>query len=1031
MMIPIQNKCLIENQSSFFYCLLHILILLFCADSLAQNLMYPFEHYNDQNGLTAPVRKIIQDDFGFLWLATSDGLYRFDGKNFKVFRNKLGDTSSIPNNIVNDICLHPNGNIWIASNGGLCYFSYEDNLFHNIRIPENIEKADRYRVHSVAIDHYRQVWFSTKTAAHSLDHKNELFNSIRLPFLISYSITQLYFDSYNHLFVGTNIGNLIRLDLCTNEMHITQIQSRESIQLKLPTTIKEIYSVGKDTLIITSWYGGLHKIIYSDSDVMVRSVVNNLEKDLQKNVVTGIAKLKPDLWWVVTQGSGIALFDPVKEKYFGQIKYNINNPSGLSNDYINYIFLDKAGIVWIGTNDGLNKYDPLSHQFFSISIPSQENENSIYRKPSCILEDKTEGAGQYLWISISGIGLFHYNRQTHFFYYVPLKTSDKFLIKEQRVYDMIYNRQGKLILCLNSGIYIFNELKREIEPLKFTDKFNLENARSIYQDKSGNYWFTLSSKGICSYKPKSNKWIHYMNEPDNPNSLVDNTVFCLMEDHEGYIWVGTQNRGLSRLDTRNGSFLNFEHHKLKSHSLPDNNVYGLYEDPEHFLWIATENGLARMNPARNEIKIFTTSEGLSNNDIFSITPDANGKLWLGTNNGLSVLNYKDGIILNYSKMDGLASNRLDGATLCCADGDLYFGTNGMISECKPSMILKNEIPPNVIITTVKVHGQEIALNRTGKNLNGIQLNYRQNNFSPEFVALNFTSSAKNKYAYYLEGYDKHWNYCGSQSTTTYTNLPGGNYTFKVKATNNDGIWSTNSDQIAITVHPPFWHTWWFYLVVGFAVFILIYSYFRIKIRQILHLQQLRLDIARDLHDDVGSTLSGINMTSSMAIKSSKNQNELFKNLEVASRRAMEMMNDIVWSIKPENDKPEMMVSRMRQYASEILEPAGIEFAFNIIEKAYHPVIPLSMRKDLFMIFKEALNNLAKYSKASKANISLTLDKTELKLIIEDDGIGFDVNQVQKGNGLKNMEERAKSIRANFKIASKPENGTRVELHVKI
>jgi ligand-binding sensor domain-containing protein/two-component sensor histidine kinase len=995
--------------------------------------MYPFEHFNEQNGLTAPVRKIVQDQLGFIWLGTSDGLFRYDGKTFKVFRNKLGDSTSIANNIINDLCVHPNGRIWIASNGGLCYYDYSDNYFHQVTLPENLEEADRYRVHSVITDYFGQIWFTTKTSAHQLSDDCHISQSLKLPFTTNYSITKIYPDHHNRCYIGTNHGVLVRIDLCTGHVQSLRIESRESVRLNLLTTIMEISPYVADTLLIASWYGGLHKVYFTDSSEISIPISNSLENDLQKNVVTGIAMVKPDLWWAVTQGSGIFFFDPVHECYLKQIKHNNLNPTGLSDNYISDVFVDNSGIIWIGTDDGLNKYDRLSHQFFSLSIPVQKMENSIYRRPSCILEDINDEQGKYLWITVPGVGLFHYDRKQHSFEYTPLIYSNKTSEVENRVYDMCYNEANQLVLSLASGIYYYNEKVKKLDPFFSGSVGNVTNVRELLQDKKGNYWFTVATNGIYKYMPEVDTLIHYSYQPDNPNSLPDNSVFCVMEDHDGFIWIGMQNRGLSRLNPNDGKFLHFEHRKMQARTLPDNNVNDLYEDSAHYLWIATENGLARLNPARNEFKIFTTSEGLSNNDIFFITPDKTGRLWLGTNNGLCVLNPADGSIINYSQMDGLPTNRIDGATLCCSDGALYFGTTSMISGCNPYSLVKNKRNPKVYITGLKVHGEEISLSRNSYKLKDVHLNYNENNFSAEFIALNYTNSAKNKYAYILEGYDNHWMYCGGLTTSTYTNLSGGRYTFRVKAANNDGVWSSTDDTLVIFIQPPFWSTWWFYMAVALSLFLLIYVYFKIKIRQILNLQRLRLDIARDLHDDVGSTLSSIHMTSSMPeqlIKSGKNQHEVFEIIQSASRKAMEMMNDIVWSIKPENDKPEMMLNRMRQFASEILEPAGIEFRFDVEVKSYSIFVPLRIRKDLFMIFKEALNNLAKYSKANLANIRLVLEKSELKLSIEDNGIGFDKLSIQKGNGLKNMAERARAIGATYNLDTGPDQGTRIELNLK-
>ncbi|MEO6133487.1 MAG: triple tyrosine motif-containing protein, partial [Saprospiraceae bacterium] len=314
------------------------------------------------------------------------------------------------------------------------------------------------------------------------------------------------------------------------------------------------------------------------------------------------------------------------------------------------------------------------------------------------------------------------------------------------------------------------------------------------------------------------------------------------------------------------------------------------------------------------------------------------------------------------------------------------------------------------------------------------LSYKENMITFDFAALNFTNSILNQYAYKLEGFNEDWIHSGNKQSATFTNLDGGTYTFRVKAANNDGVWNEIGTEVVLIVDPPYWKTWWFYLLCVLFIAGVLYALYRFRINQILKLQHIRMRISRDLHDDIGSTLSSINMMSSMAgavNDSEKKSSDLFQTISSASRQALELMNDIVWSINPKNDKMEMIIIRMRQYASEMLEAAQIPFTIEMDDACKQIILPIEKRKDFYLIFKEAINNLAKYSNANKVDIRLHYVNRLLALLISDDGHGFDPSADQKGNGLKNMKARAEMLRGDLNISSKPGAGTTIALNIPV
>jgi len=978
--------------------------------------------------LSSPVTIIGQDHYGFLWLGTTDGLNRFDGRNFIIYRNIPGDTNSLPNNIINNLCIDSIGRIWVATNGGLCYYNFSDNAFHNIVFNDTIEKIDRHRVHFVTTSIDGGIWFATKTHLHKWFKNRELL-TYPLPSAEGLTIKYIHASPDGHVWIGTN-NQLVVFDEQSKTFTEIKITSPFSIAKNLNVTVHPIIPLDKSSLLIGSWYAGLQKVNFSDDSIRMVQYPDEEETDPRKHIVSGIAKNPNGLWWIGTYGNGLSLFDAGKGKFTDHFHHNPADSKSLSDDYVNDIFTDASGILWIGTSAGLDKFDPLTQQFKSIAIPASVDEFSVYRLPYLIDEDVNDP--KWLWICVGGAGLFHYNTLSREFKRFFHDEKNPSSLPDNTVYTIFHDAKDRMWVSSRTGIFSFDKTHEKFSASPDPINTIPGGIHIIIQSKNNITWYATYSNGIYSYDEASGKLTSYRYDEANPNSLPDNRVFCMMEDHNGLIWVGTQNKGMCSLDPSTGKFRFFEHRKGDPGTIPDNGIYDLHEDEQHHLWIATENGLAEMDLADLSIKNYTTNDGLCNNDIFSITPDLQGNLWLATNNGVSKYDPASHLFKNYFMHDGLPTNSISGSVSCTSDGTLYFGTSGMITFCQPERMKINRRIPPVVITNFKIFDQQAPVMRNGEMLQPVHLSYKENMITFDFAALNFTNSILNQYAYKLEGFNEDWILCGNKQSATFTNLDGGEYTFRVKAANNDGIWNELGTEVILIVDPPFWKTWWFYFLCAVFTGAVLYAVYRIRINQFLRLQEIRLRISRDLHDDIGSTLSSINMMSSMANTSDpsvKKSSDLFQTISSASRQAMELMNDIVWSINPKNDKMEMIIIRMRQYASEMLEAAQIPFAIEMDDECKHIILPIEKRKDFYLIFKEAVNNLAKYSNADKVVIQLRYIGRMLTLIIADNGKGFDINDSYRGNGLKNMKARAEMLKGDISIQTTPGHGTTVTLRI--
>jgi signal transduction histidine kinase len=370
------------------------------------------------------------------------------------------------------------------------------------------------------------------------------------------------------------------------------------------------------------------------------------------------------------------------------------------------------------------------------------------------------------------------------------------------------------------------------------------------------------------------------------------------------------------------------------------------------------------------------------------------------------------------------------------NGRLVFTGNQNLVSFDPLQYRDKSLPPDVLIGSIKSFNDYLPVDSIFKQ-GGLTLPYNRNSLSLTFAALSFARIDKLSYYYMLEGANKDWQRMEGSLQVNYTLLPPGNYVFKVRARNEEGIFSPNITSLRITIRPPFWQTFWFYGLVVLSIAGALYYLYRLRIRRLMQVEKIRTKLARDLHDDMGSTLSTINILSNMAVKKidtdQKASQEYMGRISDSSSRIMEAMDDIVWSINPVNDSMRKILARMKEFAGDVLEASDIEYSFTVDEAVRDMTFDMEWRREIFLVFKEAINNIVKYSKASRVDIVLRRQKNSLQMSITDNGVGFNTVQDQqgavRGNGLRNMRKRAEAMNGSFQIVSAPESGTSVELRI--
>jgi len=826
--------------------------------NIAPGSIVQFEHLTIEDGLSQNAGlAIFQDSKGYLWIGSQDGLNRYDGFNFKIYKHDPDDPNSISNNGILVIMEDKDGYLWIGTwGGGLDRFDPVTETFVSYRYhPEESSSLSNDTVTSIKQDSSGTLWVGTlggldryNPSIHGFDHFKNDPNDLQS--LSSDVISVVFEDSNHQLWIGTGANSLEgsglnRFDPSTGKA--VRYQHADSDPQSLSSNnIAAIYESANGKFWIATGGFSLHGGGLDEFDPRTgtaRHFSNDpkIADSLSTNDLMTLWGDSNGMLWIGTWATGLNLMDLSNPGHFLHYQNDPYFPDSLSGNNVWSLYKDRSGILWIGTShSGINKLASNSGQF-SLYRNNPSDQASLGTNATGAFSEDKHGN---IWIATWGAGLERFDPHTGLFQHFRHEpdnphslSNDSFMDVYVDTYDTVW--AGTLGTGLNrlnpTTGRVLHYIHDPENPASLVD----DNIAAILPDKESGLWLgTLG--GLSHYDPNTDTFTNYIHDPDDPSSLNENKVVRLYLDSEkNLLWVGTWGGGLSQLDlndslhtnSERANFINYRNDPDDPSSLSEDSVWAIHKTADGYLWLGTQMGLNRFDPNTKTFKHYTEKDGLPNNVVLGILEDDHGKLWLTTNNGLSHFDPQTETFINYDSSDGLQSNEFNSnAYFRATNGTIYIGGINGFNLFDPENVKPNAVAPQVAMTGFEVFNEPMRFDLSGRE--PIQLSYKQDFISFEFAAFDFQAPQKNQYAYKLEGFDKNWIQAGNRRFATYTNVPGGQYVFRVKASNSDGIWNEKGVAIPIFIAPPLWQTWWFIGSLIVVLGVLVASGFRWRLNTI-------------------------------------------------------------------------------------------------------------------------------------------------------------------------------------------------------
>lgn len=1046
-----------------------LLTVLFTADICAQQATLRFENVSLDEGLSqSTVLCIYQSSKGFMWFGTQEGLNKYDGYDFTVYRHDPVNTNSLSNDFVRAIVEDESGALWIGTdNRGLNKFDpATDNFSRFLYHPDSSNGLNDNAILKVYIDDAGIIWIGTyegglnkltfESTSGNPHFEHFLHDSLAPTSLSSNHVTALHRDNDGALWVGTYDGGLNKLTFkapAVGEMTNNALESIHHFQ-HAPNTpnslgnnhVMAIHEDASERLWIATRGSGVSLLNRGRDDFLQIQHNPDDPTSLGNNIVRAITEDNDGNLWFATYGGGLSKLSgwdstaAVPNPIFTNFRNDPYSPGSLSDDFLYSAFIDRSNVLWIGTESaGLNKLTAESgrfthyrhHPYQSGSLSS----NSIWS----VWEDRS---GK-IWVGTNDGGLNQLDQDNQTFRHYKHDRTNPNSISHNSVVSIHEDTRHDGVLWLGTMEGGLNRL--DVSTGNFTRYLSGDGSNAgpasngilaLHQDRNDVIWLGTFDGGLNRfdpYAPGAPHFTHYKMSSEDPNSIRDNFVWEIYEDRTGNLWLGTFDGGINKLirtgDPDSVVFEYYLHDTENPNSLADNKVMTIHQDSQHdnIFWIGTKAGLNRFDVASGNFTLYTENDGLPNNLIYGILQDETGCLWLSTNRGLLKFNPETETFKNYDAGDGLQSNEFNS----CAyhrghSGRMYFGGENGFNAFFPDQITDNPYVPPMVITAFRTFDGILRQDITSSD--DITVSYKEKYLTFDYAALHYANPEKNRYAFMLEGFDEYWISAENARSANYTNLSPGNYTFKVKGANNDGVWNEDGVAVDFTITTPPWRTWWAYLLYLLLALAIIYALWRNEVNRLRLTTQLRLEQAEaeklkeldhlkssffaNISHEFRTPLTLILGPIESAISTVKN-NEIKQQLGMAfqnGRRLLRLINQILDLSRLDAD----MMSLKASYGNIIPFIKGIFYTFEHaarekdvqlhFEASSEEIEGYFDTEKLEPVFYNLIANAIKFIPASSGGqISCSVEQSSqsmlpgnpaaLKIRIRDTGIGIPAEQL--------------------------------------
>lgn len=1037
-----------------------------------------FRQYHAEDGLShGSIYSLMEDHQGYIWMGTADGLNRFDGHEFEVFRHDPREpqglsTSSYFMTMMED----SHGNVWIGTSrkSANIYHRSSERFIALPHIPSYPKESQPYFIRDFLEDVSGRIWMATSQELMYAEHYDpSMPDSVSWalfdcpgdrPFHCPIDIYDLEIAPNNRMWIGTTNG-LGLLDPAKGSFHL---YSSESNPQTGPSALKIVHEIlpdpdGESLWIATDTYG-LLRLWFDDLEQDFPQLVRHQQyvatqkqgkTSITNNRMLALAMDKEGNLWVGT-GFGLNQYHRDSDSFTYHL-HKDGSSSTISQDYIRSMCFSETGDLWLGTDVGLtllpSKQKPF-HLYYQELIDVGKRQNTTPH--SYFLDEQS----QTLWVGTSG-GLNKIDRKSgkrvrHYYDLLdPAKLTYPFVKNLFKGYD------GKLWAMTATALQPYDQATNTFQREVFWEEsrnYGGSGAKpgrtywSVWPESDSMYWLG-ANEGLVRFNPQTKEEDLFPMEPKR-------AVITIHRKLDGKLWIGTAH-GMFLFDEELEAFELFEGYTPESRILLKTNVKDFHRSRDGIFWIASLSGLYRIDESAQTIRNYDRYSGLSNSGIRSIEEDAQGRLWLGSLDGLICFDPKTESSQTYTVGDGLQAREFyTRSSYVSPSGEMFFGGGRGFNYFHPDSIRPNPNLPNVHVTGLKLFNTPVPVGQadTSRNLRGfflpqsisqlpeISLTYQHRVFTLEFTAIEFTQPDENQLAYQLEGFDPDWTYCGNCRSATYTNLDPGSYTFRVKASNNDGVWNEEGTSILITISPPWWKTLWAYGLYVLLAIAAIYGIIRLRTQEIrrelavkARLQQAKMEerentrseASRDFHDEAGNKITKLSLYTGLLQRQLSANEQALDYLESIQKNIRDLsggMRDFIWVLDPKQDDLRSTLSRIRDFGAGLFQDSEIAFQYEEDFSGPEPErLPVKTKRHLLMICKEAMHNALKYAQCSSFQMKVEQVGGQLFIHLTDDGLGFNTPDQSKGYGLGNMKARAKEIGGSLDIHSQPGMGTRIVL----